>query len=234
MRWRARSSITAVLAITLGLLIQLGSAPVVGAQVARSDGGGRIVPVHRADGKSAGALLGQVWTLGYTTPVSQEIACRRIGQTGHVLVFPGGEPCTIERGTPVFLSLGGTCDDVVDPTIDPNRADYAVGEAAQRECAERLSKEVFAGVSVSVDDGTAVDIRKPRYEVFSPQQHVQLAPDNFYGISPRPVTFVAFGWSALVQNLSLGVHTLHIGLEFANGDSSIGSATVIVTPHHHG
>ena len=120
MRWRARRRVTAVLAITLGLAVQLGSAGVAGAQVAGSDSGGRIVPVHQADGKSASALLGQSWTLGYTTPVSQQIECRRIGQTGHVLVYPGADPCTIERGTPVFLSLGGSCDDVVDPTVDPD------------------------------------------------------------------------------------------------------------------
>jgi hypothetical protein len=214
--------------------MQLGPAGVAGAGVAHSDGGGRVVPVQRADGMSARALLGQAWSLFYTTPVTQTVPCRRIGRTGHVLSFPGGQPCTIERGTPVFVSRGGSCDDVVDPSLDPNREDYAVGEAAQRECAERLSKEVFAGVSVAVDNGTAVDIRKPRYEVVSPQQHVQLPLDNVYGVSPRPVTFVAFGWSALIQNLSLGVHTLHFGLEFTNGDSFIDSPTVIVTPHHHG
>jgi hypothetical protein len=219
------------LALALGLAIQLGSAGVASAR-AGSDGGGRIVPVHRADGRSASALLGQSWTLGYTTPVSQHIECRRIGQTGHVLVYSGPHPCTIERGTPVFLSLGASCDDVVDPTVDP--AYYAGDEAAQRECAERTSKSFVSAVWVSVDNGTAVNIRKPRYEVFSPQEHVQLPPGNIYGISPRPVTFVVFGWTALIQNLSVGVHTLHLRLEFTDGESGTELETVTVTTHHHG
>jgi hypothetical protein len=235
MRWRVRRSIPAVLAITLGLAVQLGSAGVAGAQVAGSDSGGRVVPVHQADGKSASALLGQVATLVfYGDSATQMNPCKRVGQTGHVLIYPGEQQCTIERGTPVFLSIGGSCDDVVDPTIDPNRDDYAVGEAAQRECAARISKSFVSGVSVRVDDGAAVDIFKPRYEVFSRQQHIQLPPGNGYGISPRPVTFVAFGWTALVQNLSVGMHTLYLDLEFPDGSSFTAVATVLVTTHHHG
>src|SRR6478672_10233159 len=99
MKWRARSGITAVVTITLGLLIQLGGEPPAGAQVAGSDSGGRVVTVHRADGMSARALLGQAATLVfYGNQATQMNPCKRIGVTAHVLIYPGGEPCTIERG----------------------------------------------------------------------------------------------------------------------------------------
>jgi hypothetical protein len=224
---RTRGNVLAILAIAFGVAIQLGSASIAGADDLRTHGGLRVVPAHRVDGKTGGELLGQAWSVWYSVPPSETPACMRLGRTGDVLLAAKRNPvCTLEQGDAVILFWSATCDNVVDPLIDP--AFFGADEAAQRKCAAAADQAFVADLNVTVDNGTAVNIHNRRFEVYSPQQHVQLPLDNFYGISPRPVTFTAHGWVAVVDNLKPGLHTTRFELVLTDGSSDTLTRTMNV------
>jgi hypothetical protein len=234
MRRTRRRSVLAVLAIALGFAIQLGSASVAGADDLLTSGGSRAVPAHRVDGSTGGQLLGQAWEVWYSLPVTEPSpSCMRLGRTGGVLLSARPQPiCTLEQGDALILFWSTTCDDVVDPAVDPTF--YAPDEASQRKCAAALDKAFVADLRVTVDNGKAVNIRNRRFEVYSPQVHVQLPLANFYGISPRPATFTAHGWVALVKGLKPGLHTTDFEIVFTDGQSDTFTRTVnVVRDHGH-
>jgi hypothetical protein len=216
MRRMLRRSMTLCVAIAIGVAMHSISAPA--ASASHADGGAKVVPARFADGLTGSELLGQITTPFYTSPITADLSCMRVGKTGDVLYAATRHPdCTIERGTPVLFSWWTTCDDVVDPTVDPTY--YGADEAAQRECAVRLGRAFVTDLWITVDGGPQVHFRNESYEFISAQQHVQMPLDNFYGISPRPVTFVAHSWIALVKKLSLGSHTIEFGQALSTGES---------------
>jgi hypothetical protein len=84
---------------------------------------------------------------------------------------------------------------------------FGADEATQRKCAANLAPFVES-VQLTVDGGNPVDLQTRRYQIFSPQRHVQLLADNFLGVPPGPATFAAWGWVAWLKDLPPGVHTL--------------------------
>ena len=216
----------AVLTIGLGLAIQLAVAP-----SAAADSGKAVTHAHRADGMTRGELMGQAWSEWYSSPASTQFQCMRLGKTGHVLLAADpNTTCTLERSDPVLLFFGTTCDNVVDPLVDPSW--YAADKKAQRKCAKAWDSKLIADEKVTVDHGKPVDIHTRCYEAFSPQEHVFMPKGNFYGVSARWATFVAHGWPALVDHLSLGLHTIDFEVDWAGGEPDISTRTVNVVPRH--
>ena len=160
---------------------------------------------------SKGKYLGETWAQLFSLPLSvnPEVGngnpCLRVGH--NVVVAIHGGPCTIRQGTALMIGLGSAWSNAEYP--------YPATEAAQR--AEALAGDQgLTEFTISVDDDRPVDIRRRRFERFSPQRTVQLPEDNILdGLDPeRPevpaqtITFTAHAWVALVRNLRPGRHTI--------------------------
>ena len=214
-----------VFAVALAVVLsQLWSSPLASA----SGNSPRATPAnHRVDGFTGGQLLGQLWAVFYVAPAGTDPApCITLGRTGQVLHPNSDATCTIEQGTALFVhGWGGACSDVESPPY------YAVGRAAQLACLRAIPDPVVS-INVVVDNGPAVDIHAPRFEAASPLEHVQLPPDNIYGIPPRPATFTALSWVALVEHLRVGVHSLRIDVLFDDGSVFPRTRSVTVVARH--
>jgi hypothetical protein len=233
MRRNHRRAVLALLAITLGVAFQLSLAPVAGATVGSAGRGPQVTHPHRVDGMTRGELLGQAWSIWYSTPTTVEgNPCLPLGRTGAV-VYTGDNSvtCDIEQGTSLIGFFGSTCDNVVDPAVDPSY--YGADEKAQRKCAKAADASFIALESLALDGAAPVTITTPCFEVFSPQEHVYLPVDNMYGITPRPATFVAHAWVGIVKHLPLGLNTIVFHAEFIDGGNGTFPFTVNVVPRHH-
>jgi hypothetical protein len=232
MRRNHRRAVLALLAIALGVAFQLSLAPVAGATVVSAGHGPQVTHPHRVDGMTRGELQGQVWSVWYSTPTTQQSdPCMRVGRTGAVLLPNNNVTCDLEHGDSVIFFFGSTCDNVVDPAVDPMY--FAADEKAQRKCAKASDASFIASQSIGVDGAAPVTITTRRFEVFSPQEHVYLPVDNMYGITPRPATFVAHGWVAIVANLPIGLHTIVFNVGYTDGGTGSVPFTVNVVPRHH-
>jgi hypothetical protein len=87
--------------------------------------------------------------------------------------------------------------------------------------------------AVTVDGGDPVEIRTPRFELFSPQRAVLLPADNILGLDgPQTITLSAHGWGAVVRKLSVGEHTIVGDTLFADGEHLVVTHIVTVVPKH--
>jgi hypothetical protein len=204
-----RLSILAAAAVALCL------APATGAHALHKDGGGPIV----APAKDK--WLGELWAQLYSLPVSEHPfegngnPCLKVG---HDVIQAIGGPCTIERGTAFTLGFGTAWSTVEDPFPQTRREQLAVAREADYES--------VAAMTVTVDGGDPVQIRTPRFELFSPQRTVLLPADNFLGLEgPQIVTLSAHGWGAVVRRLGIGQHNIESDTLFTDG-------THAVVPHH--
>jgi hypothetical protein len=224
--------VLALLAITLGVAFQLSLPPAASATVGSAARGPQVAHPHRVDGLTRGELLGDVWSFWYSTPTAQDNPpCMRVGRTGAVLLPNNNVTCDLKHGDSVLFFFGSTCDNVVDPAVDPSY--YGANEKAQRKCAKASDASFILSQSIGVDGAAPVTITTRRFEVFSPQEHVYLPVGNMYGITPRPATFVAHAWVAIVQNLPLGLHSIVFSVGYTDGGSDSVPFTVNVVPRHH-
>jgi hypothetical protein len=215
----------AVLAV---LAVGLCAAPVAAAHDHR-DGGAVVAPAHKVAGLTGGELLGEAWVqllshpantfAGSCVPVVRKV----------VSPEPDAEAnssCTITKGTSLFIPVGSDCSNV-EP--DPF---FGADEAAQRECAI-AADEFFVAFSIAVDGGEPVDIRKPRFELISPQRSVVLPEDNYLGVEAGPATFVAHAWAGLVKNLRVGEHTITVVVSDSEGGTITGTISIEVVGRGH-
>jgi hypothetical protein len=160
---------------------------------------------------TAGGLISQsiVSTLEIPVPQNPERGfgnpCIKIAD-GNVLapvVPPGEKPtCTVKRGTPVLVQWAAYCSNVEPPPF------HAIGEQAQRACALAANQGFTKSLKISIDGGKRVQIRKPRYELYSPHTTVQLPENNLLEVPAGPADFTAHGWAALVRKLKPGKHVI--------------------------
>lgn len=180
-------------AVTAALTIALSAAAVADAQ----ERGGGIVT------RSQAKLVGESWAQLYALPVSENPLfgngdpCLTLGH--NTVEAVAGAHCTVEQGTAVLVGLGSAWSNVESP--------FPTDEAAQRAVALAADQAITA-IHVTVDDNDPIDIRTPRFELFSPQRTVQLPIHNILGVPARSVTLTAHAWSALVRNLHPGPHTI--------------------------
>ena len=170
-----------------------------------------MVPVHQVAGTSAGEFIGAGFARDYTMPAGEappRDPCRTVGDGHQALVMgPTGETttCTVDGRTQlVIFGLGGACSDV-EP--DPF---FGADEAAQRACVVAFDHEFVTTLRATVDDDAPVDFRTRRFEVISPQQLLQIPPDNAFGLPAGPATLVAHAWMAQLRTLRPGQHTVSV------------------------
>jgi hypothetical protein len=166
-----------------------------------------------------GNLLGEVWAQLYSLPVDENPfagngdPCLKVGQ--RVVQAIGGGPCTIQQGTALTLGFGTAWSNVEDP--------FPKDEAAQRALA-LAADQAIVEAHVTADDGDRVDIRTPRFEIFSPQRTVQLPEDNILGVAAQTVTLTAHAWAAVVRDLAPGRHTIV-------GEALLADGSTFTVPH---
>jgi hypothetical protein len=184
------------------------------------EGRASLVPVRHVGGVSAGELLGENWASVYVQPPGPGAPCTTLAGGRVLPLGPAGGTlaCTATTRTRLLvLGMSSACSDAEPPPF------YAVGEAAQQACALAVD-ETFTAILVTVDGGPAVDIRNPRFEVFSPQMTVDLPAENIFGLPPGTTTLAAHAWMALVRRLPPGRHIITI-------ERFIGDQSVDVTTH---
>jgi hypothetical protein len=203
-----------LLALTI-LAISLCAAPVAAAQDADHDRGGGAVVAPAKD-----KWLGESWAQLYSLPLSEHPF---VGNGNNCLTLAnkviqaiGSRPCTIEQGSAFTFSFGTAWSSAEDPFPQTKAEQGALALAADQG---------IVSVTATVDDGPPIDIRTPRFELFSPQRTVLLPADNFLGVpGPGTVTLTAHGWGAVVRKLGLGQHTIVGDAVFADGE--------LIVPHH--
>jgi hypothetical protein len=178
------------------LALALCAAPAAGAHGSHS---AAITP-------SKGKFVGEGWAQIYSLPLSENPfvgngnPCLTLG---HKVVEPVNA-CTVERGTAIMLGRGSSWSNLEDPFPETEAEQRATALAAGQGLSEIL---------VTVDEDDPVDIRRRRFEVFSPQRTVQLPEDNILDtpeldLHAQTVTLTAHGWIALVRNLRPGRHII--------------------------
>lgn len=204
-------------AAVVGLSLTV-AAPFASAQDSQQGDARVVAPTGTWDGTTAGEMLGEAWYRVYSLPVAENPFfgngdhCMRLGRTGGVLFNASIErTCTVKRGTPVLINgLFTACSNAEPPPY------YGANEAAQRACALASDESAAASV-VTIDGRSPVDVRDPRYGVFSPQSKVKLPAENILGIAPRTITFTAHGWMAFVVDLPPGPHEIRSYNTFLDG-----------------
>lgn len=201
--------------VLAALVVALCAAPVAGAHAPRN---AVITP-------SRGALLGEAVALSYSLPISENPfagngnPCLTVGH--NVIWAVGSAPhCTVKQGTPILLVVGTAWSSAEDP--------FPKDEAAQRALALGADQAI-SQIQVTVDDADAVDIHTRRFELFSPQQTVQLPAENLLGVPAQTVTATAHAWSALVHNLRPGHHTI-AGEVVIDDERFVETSTIDVVP----
>ena len=221
-----------LMTLTLAVLTAaslFGVASPASAQTPQRHGVVLVPPAHRVDGRTGGQLLGEVWRLTYSLPAAENpltghYSCRLLGRTGRVTWVAGPITCTARAGTALFIFGASTaCSDVEDPPY------FGADAAAQRACAE-TADQYNVSATVAVDGGPPIELITPRYEVFTPQQHVQLPADNILGVEPQPATLSAHGWVAAFIGLRPGLHTVTTDRQFIDGTSFVLHFALQITP----
>jgi hypothetical protein len=210
-----------LLALTT-LAITLCAAPAAGAHDPHKERGGGVV----APAKDK--WLGESWAQIYSLPLSENPfagngnPCLTLA---HKVIQEIGGPCTIEQGTAFMLAFGSAWSNVEDPFPQTREEQLAVATAADRE--------FVAGMTVTVDGGDPVEIRTPRFELFSPQRTVLLPADNGLGVPSQIVTLSAHGWGAVVRKLGVGDHDVVGDTLFADGEHFVVHHILTVVPRTH-
>ena len=173
------------LTVLAALAAALCMAPVAGAQAAQARGDAVVAPAKDK-------WLGETWAQLYSLPLSENPfegngnPCLAVG---HKVIEEIGGPCTVEKGTALTLGFGTAWSNVEDPFPETREEQLAV--------ATEIDYENVAGMTVTVDGGNPVEIRTPRFELFSPQRTVLLPADNILGADgPQIVTLSAHAWGA--------------------------------------
>ncbi len=223
----AKGAVRRVRRVTLAAVaLALCVAPVAGAHAPDKHGGGAIV----APAKDK--WWGEVWAQLYSLPLSENPFvgngnhCMTVGHK--VLQSWGGLPCTIERGTRFTLGFGSGWSNVEDP--------FPQTRAEQLAAAFDLDQFVVS-FTVAVDADAPVEIRTPRFQVFSPQRAVLLPedniiddPENNIDLPAQPITLSAHGWTAVVRKLGLGQHTIVADVGLADGNHLVVPHSITVVP----
>jgi hypothetical protein len=208
--------------VLVAVAVALCVTPVAGAQDLQEEAGGAVV----APAKDK--WLGEFWAQIYSLPVSENPfegngnPCLTVG---HKVIQEVGGPCTVEQGTALTLGFGSAWSNVEDPFPETRAEQLAVALA--------VDEELVAGMTVTVDGGDPVEIRTPRFELFSPQRTVLLPADNILGVDgPQIVTLSAHGWGAVVRKLSVGEHEIVGDTLFTDGAHFVVPHILTVVPKH--
>jgi hypothetical protein len=215
--------------VLAAIAVALCVAPVAGAQSAREDRGGAVV----APAKDK--WLGESWAQIYSLPLSENPTAGNgnpcLTLANKVIQEIGG-PCTIEQGTTFMTFFGSAWSSAEDP--------FPQTKAEQLAVAIAWDRENVVGVTVTVDAGHPVQIRIPRFELFSPQRTVLLPEDNILDnpeagidVPAQTVTITAHAWGAAVRKLSLGEHTIVVDVTFSDGFVYSAPHIVNVVPKHN-
>jgi hypothetical protein len=208
----------------------LSVAPVAAAHEAPRRPGPVVAPA-RSDGLTGGELAQAGWTRALELPGGVDpLAGGCAPVAPHVVRAVRGpddnSSCVIARRTRLFVSFGTECSSVEDA---------AETRAEQLACAV-ASDEAVESILVQVDGLSAVEIVRPRFEVFSPQGTLMLPEDNGFDtpendVPAGPATFSAHGWAAVVGHLRPGRHTVTLTIA-AFGDTSVRRIDLRVRPGH--
>jgi hypothetical protein len=170
--------------------------------------------------------LGEFWAQIYSLPVPENPfagngdPCLEVGR--NVIQEVGG-PCTVKEGTALTLGFGTAWSNAEDPFPETRREQLAIARDADHE--------FVAGMTVTVDGGDPVEIRRRRFELFSPQRTVLLPADNILGVpGPRIVTLSAHGWGAVVRGLRVGTHEVVGDTRFTDGTNFVVPHVITVVP----
>ena len=185
-------------------LIALAAAPAAPAVASAHD--------HAVVSPSTGTLMGESWVRNYQFPAAGP-ADPCVHLTRRVVRLYSAAPCTLERDEVLLLGVGTACSNVEPPPT------YAPDERTQRRCAISSDRSIRSS-TLTVDGGPVIDLRRPRFELVSPQQTFRLPPDNAFGAGPGPWTLTAHGWEALVGRLSLGTHHIVNTTDFGGEEFS--------------
>jgi hypothetical protein len=216
------------LTVLAAVAVALWVAPVAGAHDPQNERGGAGV----APGKAEWA--GEGWAQLYSLPLSENPfagngnPCLTVG---HKVIEEIGGHCTIEQGTTFTLGTGSAWSSAEYP--------FPTTRAAQLALATAQDRESLVSMTVIVDGGHPVEIRRPPFEVFSPQRAVLLPEDNFLDnpdehidIHAQTATLSAHGWNAAIRGLSVGEHTIVGDRLFADGFEDIVPHGLTVVPKH--
>ena len=209
--------------VLAAVAVALCVAPVAGAESPREDRGAAVV----APAKDK--WLGESWAQLFSIPLAEnpfagngDDPCLTLANK---VIQEFGGPCTIEEGTTFTTGFGSVWSSADDPSADTRAEQLAVAVA--------IDREIVRGVTVTVDDGSTVDIHTPRFELFSPQRTVLLPPDAIFDLhGPQIVTLTAHAWGAAVHKLSLGQHTIVVDTTFSDGFVYSAPHIVNVVPKH--
>lgn len=212
-------------AVLTAAVAALCAAPLAAAHDHHKGGGAVVVPAGEE-------LFGEAWAQLLSNPADTFSGrCMPLGRKV-VAPEPGADftaTCKVRRGTTLLFYFGSECSDVEEPPF------FGADEQAQRACALAFDQEFFQSAHLTVDDGEAVDILNPRFELFSPQRTVELPENNFLGVPPQTATFTAHGWAALVRKLRPGEHTITVEVTDTDGVTTFTAfIDVVRRGHHHG
>ncbi len=188
-----------VAALTLAVL----AAPIAAAHGPQKDGGAFIAPA-RGGGLTGGELLGEDWAQGLARPFSSDPlsgSCRTLVRNVLIPAYgpDGTATCTATKHTRLFIFFGTAYTSLDDPFPQTEEDQLAAAVAAD---------QAIHALTVTVD-GRATNIRRRRFELFSPQRTVQLPADNYYGVpAGTTLTFTAHAWGAVIRKLRPGQHTV--------------------------
>jgi hypothetical protein len=193
--------------VLAALAVALCAAPIAAADNRHGNGGGAVVAPARGGGLTGGELLGEAWAQGLTRPSSPDPFAGRCRPLARNVVIAakvnGTATCTVTRHTRLFIFFGSIFSPL-DPPLFPTT------EEAQLAAAVAADREAIQAMTVTVDRRT-INIRTPRFELFSPQRTVQLPAENAYDApAGTTLTFTAHAWGAVIRKLRPGQHTITI------------------------
>jgi hypothetical protein len=216
-----------LLALTT-LVVTLCAAPVATAHDPHKDRGAVVAP---AKDKWAG----ESWAQAYSLPLAENPfvgngnPCLTLA---HKVIQEIGGHCTIEQGTTFTLGFGSAWSSAEYPFPQTRAEQLALAIAQDRES--------IVETNVTVDSDKPVEIRIPRFEVFSPQRRVLLPEDNVLDnpdedidIPAQTVTLSAHGWNAAIRGLSVGEHTIVADALLSDGSHFVVPHGLTVVPKHN-
>jgi hypothetical protein len=174
---------------------------------------------------SSGPLLGELWAQVYSLPAPENPIFGNGNQclklSPRVVEAVEGGPCTARLGTADMIGLGSAWSNVEPP--------FPTTEADQRAIS-LSADQLFAEINLVIDHDRPIEIRLPRFELFSPQRTVRLPDDNITGAPAQTVTLTAHGWFALVWFLRPGRHTITQNALLSTGDHQTLTYAVNIRP----
>lgn len=212
-------------AVLAAVAVALCAAPVAGAH----DRDGAVVAPAKAK------WVGEFWAQIYSLPLAENPwvgngnPCLKVG---HKVIQELGGPCTVEHGTALTLGFGSSWSSAEDPFPETRAKQLALATAQDRQNVVEMT--------VSVDGGDPVEIRTPRFELFSPQRTVLLPEDNILDVPEenidvpaQTVTLSVHAWAAVVRKLGVGAHEIVGDTVFADGGHLIVAHIITVVPRSH-